>query len=258
MIEQLLQRIASEKIPCYFISPHLDDAVFSAGSLIARLSHVTSVTVITVFTEYSTPLTLSARQFLRQMKSGDPKELFRLRREEDIAACTLLNSRYEHLGFEDALFRKHKKGIFGTVVPEFNHIYPTYRFHVKRGLIAPADLALAEALRMALFRSVDISKPYLVFAPLATGNHVDHCLVRDVCAKQFKDIVYWNDIPYSKRNPIDKVFLTRHDLAMEEARPDAQKANSIEAYASQWKRVFEGMQALEIPEQYAFRKEGAL
>jgi len=54
MNNEIINNIIREKIPCFFISPHLDDAALSAGGLIAYLSQHTHVEVIDVFTEAKT------------------------------------------------------------------------------------------------------------------------------------------------------------------------------------------------------------
>ncbi|MCR4313010.1 MAG: PIG-L family deacetylase [Candidatus Roizmanbacteria bacterium] len=69
----------------YFISPHLDDAILSAGGLINYLKDRKKIKIITVFTE------------------GD--KLFLKRRIEDMNVCRYLGIEYLHLGFTDVLWR---------------------------------------------------------------------------------------------------------------------------------------------------------
>lgn len=68
-----------------FISPHLDDAILSAGGLINYLKNRKKIKTVTVFTE------------------GD--KLFLKRRIEDINVCHYLGIEYLHLGFMDILWR---------------------------------------------------------------------------------------------------------------------------------------------------------
>ena len=255
MISELRQRIRDQRIPCYFIAPHLDDAVFSAGSLIADVATVTDCQVITVFTEGDAPVTLSARQFLRQSGVSDPHKLFRLRRAEDEAACRLLGADVKHLGFVDALFRRQGTYWHTRLWPELSHVYPTYRWHVARGRIAPADQQLQRHMQLALRSYIDTTKPYLVFAPLGTGRHVDHMVVRQVCAQTFEHIVYWNDLPYAVSAPIDQSFMTHYDLTLESyATTDVAQA-AMRAYTSQFSIVYPNSSAAAVPEQFALRKE---
>src|SRR3989304_10331904 len=82
---KLTKQIINEKAPCLFISPHLDDAVLSAGDFILFLiEQKIPVTVITVFTKISPkPYTLSAKSFIRQCGYNDAELLFADRRNED-------------------------------------------------------------------------------------------------------------------------------------------------------------------------------
>lgn len=71
----------------YFISPHLDDAILSAGGLIYDLKYKGKVKIITVFTK------------------GD--EIFLKRKIEDKNVCNYLGIDFIHLGFNDILWRNH-------------------------------------------------------------------------------------------------------------------------------------------------------
>lgn len=71
----------------YFISPHLDDAILSAGGLIYDLKDKGKVKIITVFT------------------NGD--ELLLKRKIEDKNVCRYLGVGYLHLGFTDVLWRNN-------------------------------------------------------------------------------------------------------------------------------------------------------
>lgn len=68
-----------------FISPHLDDAILSAGALIYELKNKGRIKIITIFTK------------------GD--ELFFKRKIEDINVCKYLKIDYFHLDFTDVLWR---------------------------------------------------------------------------------------------------------------------------------------------------------
>ncbi len=70
----------------YFISPHLDDAILSAGALIYELKERGRVKIITVFTK------------------GDKS--FLKRKVEDKNVCRFLKVGYLHLDFTDVMWRK--------------------------------------------------------------------------------------------------------------------------------------------------------
>ncbi len=201
IMERLLKLITA-KTPCYFISPHLDDAVLSAGSLIYRLrkKHV-PVTIINVFTKVDshTP-TLSARQFLRQCGYRDPQKLFRDRISEDETTLRAIGCRVINLDFIDSSWRKKEKlnpvsQWLGPLIPELIHIYPTYRWHVIRGKISENDYSLMDKIGRRLRQIISPGKNY-VFSPLGNGNHVDHVIVHKVSSLIFPKTIFWSDFPY--------------------------------------------------------------
>lgn len=209
-VDNLLEQIKTEKIPCYFISPHLDDAVLSAGALMAELTLYTRVEVVTVVTKGSPrPYTLSAWAFLRQCGKKNVDALFRERQEEDIRACAVAGITPLHLGYVDALWRKITKPnllrrILGRFLSEFLHVYPTHRIHIVKGEISPNDSPMRENLTEKLTKITEGQGNFLVFCPLALRTHVDHVLVRDVCLAHFSRVVLWTDFPYCLRSPASK------------------------------------------------------
>lgn len=109
-MKAILDTIIRERIPCYFVSPHLDDAILSCGEIISYLAGKTPLTVATIFTEADEPPhTLSARAFLKQCGVLDARELFSRRRSEDIQVLGRVNATWRHFGAVDALWRKRKK-----------------------------------------------------------------------------------------------------------------------------------------------------
>src|SRR5215210_1951516 len=103
----ILDQIIKEKRPCFFFSPHLDDAVLSCGDVLAYLSGKTPVTVATVFTNASEkPYSFSARRFLTKCGEKDAATLFSKRRREDEAVLKKIGVRYTHCGEIDGTWRK--------------------------------------------------------------------------------------------------------------------------------------------------------
>lgn len=203
-MDVLSTNILKNKRTCIFVSPHLDDAMLSAGGLIQYLSKKTKIVIVNVFTESSDERqTLSAWKFVKDMGYKKPSVLFKERRKEDKQAFFGMGIEPINLGFPDALWRK-KKGLvaqmFGKVLPEFEHMYPTYRFHMTTGKVANADKVTKEAVTKKLQKIVNLENDPLMFAPLGVGGHVDHCLVRDVCTEAFPNrVIYWSDFPYNAR-----------------------------------------------------------
>ena len=74
------------------ISPHLDDAAFSAGGLLATLARAHRVVVATVFTQ-SVPAPTGFALRCQTDKGLAPEEDYlALRRAEDAAACAALGA----------------------------------------------------------------------------------------------------------------------------------------------------------------------
>lgn len=249
---QLITEILAKKLRCVFISPHLDDAILSCGGLMLELSRKTELTVINVFTvAHSGPYTLSARKFLQA--SGDfnnADELYNARIAEDQQALSKLGVNVTNLGFEDALFRtKPKKTLFGKVLPEFNHIYPTYKWHITKS-VNKTDPALTDVRKQ--LKKIN-QKKTVVFAPYGIGNHVDHQLVNTVSKSLFKKLVLYSDFPYnirlndygSKNEMYRKIELTPK---LEE------KTTLIKLYQTQFTGLFPDGEVMGHKEVYFVRK----
>ena len=129
-MNKLIKNIVKNKRNCYFVSPHLDDAALSAGGIISYLAKKTNVEVITVFTECREDKhSLSALSYIKQSgyKSDQAKQLYSLRRKEDLEAFNRLGVEVKHLGFVDALWRRKRNikmidKFLGTFLNDFLYI----------------------------------------------------------------------------------------------------------------------------------------
>ncbi|HWQ59774.1 MAG TPA: PIG-L family deacetylase [Candidatus Fimivivens sp.] len=199
--DALIDRIIAERIPVRIVSPHLDDAILSCGNLMSYLSDKTDVGVLTVFSEAGDfPYTLSARAFLRQCGFSDADRLFAARRDEDRSVLRGIGVSWKHLGYSDAMFRKRKVGrvrkLLGMFLSECTHAYPTYRFHVTKGRIAPADSVLMnDVLTRIRGLAGELENPVLFF-PLGLGRHVDHELLHQLGLQYSGNVIFYSDFPY--------------------------------------------------------------
>lgn len=191
----------------YFISPHLDDAAFSAGALMSHLAKISQVTVATVFTKGGKSNTLSARQFLKQNNSADSRSLYRLRRLEDTNALSRAGIKAIHLGYTDALWRTIASRR-SLLIPELKAVYPTYRLHITRGVVSAHDTELIKQISARLKKLVKGEKA-LIFCPVGHG-HIDHLVTRLACERAFgvARLTYWLDFPYSQRTAFDSTRYT--------------------------------------------------
>lgn len=147
-----------------FISPHLDDAVFSCAALIQQLvAKGTQVIVATVFTKGS--------------------DNYAQRRAEDLNTLHLLGAEAIHLDHLDA--------------PDRNPPYQTFReiifgWH-------EADSSTLQAVTHSLASCLSQTKATHLYAPLGVGTHVDHRLVHDA-ARQLQgltSLIFYEDRPYA-------------------------------------------------------------
>jgi LmbE family N-acetylglucosaminyl deacetylase len=163
------------------VSPHLDDAVFSAGGTLAVLAaagwRVRVVTCFTASVADPSPFALST-----QLDKGldAHADYMALRRAEDSAAVALLGADAVHLPLAEAPHRGY------TSAPDL--------FAGRH-----ADDDVAGPLAAALVPHVGDAD--LVLAPQAIGDHVDHRVVVDVVAAQRPDALFWRDTPYVLRRP---------------------------------------------------------
>jgi glycosyltransferase involved in cell wall biosynthesis/LmbE family N-acetylglucosaminyl deacetylase len=205
-LNDLADHIVSQHLPCYFISPHLDDAALSAGNLIADLAKKTEVTIVTVFTKADLDglNTLSARTYLKQCNFASAEKLYRQRRLEDWQVCEMLGAKAVHLGFTDALWRKKNQPSkftqsLGRYFSEVLHLYPTYRWHIVSGNMHKQDDQLRQDIIKALSRVIPNKQQAAIFCPAGFGNHIDHLLVRSACEQLFPKAIYWQDMPYGSK-----------------------------------------------------------
>jgi len=234
MTETLLQTIIKEKKTCYFISPHFDDAVLSAGALMAYLSRQTKVKVINIFTKAGPkPYTLSARAFLTQCGYQDAEQLFVDREKEDAQVLSNVVDEVSNLGYSDALWRKKANTWAGQIFPEVDHVYLTYRFHIIRGKISKNDYAMMEQIRKRLHALIN-DKNAVIFAPLGVGSHIDHVITRKVAEAQKHQLIYWSDFPYNEKQAVESKHL--HSFSFGEDL--AKKKMLIQGYKSQYQAMF--------------------
>ena len=166
------------------VSPHLDDAAFSAGGLLAaRAAEGWAVTVATCFTGNVAQPTGFA--LACQLDKGLPADVdyMALRRAEDQAACAALGATAVHLPFLEAPHRGYLSApaLFGARLPGDDA--------VER--LAPALAALMEE-----------EAPDLVLGPLCLGDHVDHHVARDALCRVVgvRPLLLWEDWPYADRS----------------------------------------------------------
>lgn len=230
-MKKIIDYLKKNHLSAYFISPHFDDAIFSAGATICELVNSgISVTIVNIFTKANGPSTLSGLAFLKKCNYNSPEELYKDRENEDMNVVSMVSkNKVINLGFEDALWRKSEKR---GLIPEFNHVYPTFRLHIAKGIISPVDSRLIEDITNRL--ETIIPKNSVVFGPLGVGKHVDHVIVNKVLTSlRFKKI-FWLDFPYSQYSESTNVGLPYFSFLKNKIR----KKELVLGYKSQVKAIF--------------------
>lgn len=167
-----------------YLSPHLDDAVFSAGGLIYEQTQAGISVEIWTFmcgdprlTEYS--------QFAQRLHAiwgfSSAEETVRKRREEDKAAASIVGSKAVHFDFLDCIYRRDKNG---------DWLYPSEIF----GAIHPADADYPAQIAAAI--SARLNPDDVLVCQLGLGSHVDHVLVRQAAELLGRPLRYDIDVPY--------------------------------------------------------------
>jgi len=168
-----------------FVSPHLDDAVFSCGGTIALLARTGwRVVLATVFTR-SVP-NPTGFALACQLDKGLPAsaDYMALRRAEDSKAAWVLGAEPLHLDLPEAPHRG-----YGSAPELF------------AGVKATDGVWREVAERLEGF--IEQRSPEATFAPQALGNHADHLQVVRALAELgvSGEVLWWRDAPYATRDP---------------------------------------------------------
>lgn len=166
-----------------YLSPHLDDAVLSAGGWIYDQSQAgDSVEIWTLMSGAPSSKKLSpfAAYLHEQWGMSSASEVIRGRRLEDDHAAKILGAKTRHFNFLDCIYRKGHSGdwlyfnVFTDPSPDEADL--------------PAQIAEAISARL---------KPDdKLVCQLGIGEHVDHVTVRHAAELLNRPLHYVADIPY--------------------------------------------------------------
>ena len=171
-----------------YLSPHLDDAVLSAGGLIYDQSKSgIPVEIWTFMCGFPPEGEFSPFAQLQHYMWGFPsaQEAVQARREEDRRAAAIVGARPVHLDFLDCIYRRGSNGewLYDDIsVPphEQDSNLPSRIAEAIQSRARPDDILVCQ---------------------LAIGSHVDHVLVRQGAEAAGLPLLYDIDIPYLFSKP---------------------------------------------------------
>jgi LmbE family N-acetylglucosaminyl deacetylase len=247
-----------------FLSPHYDDAVFSCGATIHKLTAAgEQVTVITVMggkpEPDRVPDTLIVRQLHARWGEGDDPVSARIR--EDEAALTSLGAEAQRLVvWMDCIYRTSRNG---------QALYETQESIFSPEI--PADDGAAKWLPTVVLPLA--ARAHILYAPLGAGGHVDHRIVRNWALELRKQnpqiaLKFYEEYPYTRVNTAVndalKFFsslkppLTLQMETISVAEADvAAKVKAIACYKSQLGSFWESVTAMEAATRQIMAEGGA-
>lgn len=212
-----------------YLSPHLDDAVLSAGGLIYEQSRSGIPVEIWSFMCGFPPdddLSPLAQSLHYQWGTTTAEETIRVRRAEDARAGEIIGAKTFHFDFLDCIYRRGKDGewLYGDV------FVPSHE--------AEADLPAQIAQVMVAWLKPDD----MVICQLAVGSHVDHVLVRKAAEMLGRPLMFDADIPYLLNHPNElepKTARMKESLLTVSEAGFGSWLEAAETYASQLSTLFE-------------------
>ena len=220
------------KYDILFISPHLDDIVYSCSQMIREKVKNNKILVITIFTHY--PDNNSNNPFL----NGDG------RIKEDKKAMESLGVDYMHLHYSELMIRNNmiNYNIFQQIIEP-----------IKTLLYLGIDNHLTYNINYDIQKIINDYNIEETYYPGAVGFHPDHILTyrscynlkntRLICYEEFPYSTHWIykfiRVPFIKSNNVIKIKIKVED-----------KIEDIMKYKSQFKIIFGNEDILNILKNY--------
>lgn len=218
-----------------YLSPHLDDAVLSAGGFLYEQTQAgIPVEIWTIVSGFPPPgeLTPFAQLLHYMWETGNPEETVKARRKEDMEAARILGAKAVHFDVTDCIYRRG---------PEGDALY--LDIYVQ---LHPSEVQLPD--QIAGFIAPLLQADDRVICQLGVGDHVDHLLVRQAAERLNRPLWYAADLPYLFKQPGQ---LAPFVAGMEESRYAITEAGlrawieAVLAYKSQLTSIFESVEKFE-------------
>jgi LmbE family N-acetylglucosaminyl deacetylase len=218
-----------------YLSPHLDDAVFSAGGLIYEQTRAgIEVEIWTMMSGFPPNDELSPYAQVMHYEWGVPAaaDVINARRAEDVKAAGIVGAKTVHFDFLDCIYRRGKNG---------DWLY-FYVFDPPHEEDAELPARIAESISARLLPTDQL------VCQLGLGSHVDHVLVRRAVELIQRPILYDADIPYLFRHPDELAPQTAGMKAKTHRITDSGVRSWLEAsaaYESQLSSLFDTPEAMQ-------------
>ena len=178
-----------------YLSPHLDDAVFSCGGLIwEQTSSRDQVEIWTICAGDPPDRVYSPFAIQLHKDWGLSENMIKIRREEDQKACQILGARPRYFPYLDCIYRKSPQG-------EFYYQSEESIF----GGLHPQDMPLIDLIVEDL--SDQLPSDVRIVAPLGIGNHVDHDLTRKASSRLKLAVDYYAEYPYVRESEGKEIII---------------------------------------------------
>jgi LmbE family N-acetylglucosaminyl deacetylase len=171
-----------------YLSPHLDDAVLSAGGLIydqTRSGIPVEIWTFMCGVPDAAEFSPFAQLLHAQWGFSSAEETVRARRAEDREAARIVGATVEHFDFLDCIYRRDADG--------------NWPYHQISLPPQPLDFDLPR--RIADVISPRLTREDVLVCQLSVGSHVDHVLVRHAAELLKRPLIYDIDIPYLLYKP---------------------------------------------------------
>jgi LmbE family N-acetylglucosaminyl deacetylase len=186
-----------------YLSPHLDDAVLSAGGLIYEQAQSGIPVEIWTFM-CGFPIGIEDFSFLAMINHASwgfssADETIRARRAEDVDAANILGAKTVHFDFLDCIYRRGKDGAWlydVFPIPKHDELSDLPARSMK-ALTSPPHIDDADLpSRIAEAITARLKPDDMLVCQLSVGSHVDHVIVRQAAELLGRPLVYDIDIPY--------------------------------------------------------------
>ena len=180
-----------------YLSPHLDDAVLSAGGLIhGQTQDGIPVEIWTLMCGYPPEGEYSpiAQDLHKMWGFNSAEEVVRGRRVEDINAASMVGATTVHFDFLDCIYRRALIPDASLSIQEASGTSGEWLYSEIFVPPHPADMDLPAQIAAEI--SARLKPDDVLVSQLSVGSHVDHVIVRQAAELLGRPLIYDIDIPY--------------------------------------------------------------